>query len=81
MMGIHSLPTDLLYLKFAGAELSANEIIILRLLARGFTLQEIADKQGKSRETVKSQIRTARGKLHAKNIPQAIAIAVSLDLI
>lgn len=75
------LPNDLMYEVLAGTELTRTEKAVLRMLARGMTLEDVARKRGVARETVKSQVRTARGRLGAKNTCHAIAIAMSLDLI
>jgi DNA-binding CsgD family transcriptional regulator len=80
-MKADSLPTDLMNMKLEGTELTTTETRVLRLLARGHTLGRTAQLLGKSRETVKSQVRLARGRLQAKNTTHAVAIAISLDLI
>ena len=76
-----SLPTDLMTLKLEGSELTKTEKTVLRLLARGHTLERTGQLLGTSRETVKLQVRVARGRLNARNTTHAVAIAVSLDLI
>jgi DNA-binding CsgD family transcriptional regulator len=76
-----SLPTDLMTLKLKGTELTKTETKVLRLLARGHTLERTGQLLGTSRETVKSHARIARGRLEARNTTHAVAIAVSLDLI
>ena len=76
-----SLPTDLMILKLEGTELTKTEKRVLRLLARGHTLERTGQLLGTGRETVKAQVRVARGRLNAKNTTHAVAIAVSLDLI
>ena len=76
-----SLPTELMTLKLEGTELTRTETKVLRLLARGHTLERTGELLGTSRETVKSQARVARGRLKARNTTHAVAIAVSLDLI
>jgi DNA-binding CsgD family transcriptional regulator len=76
-----SLPTELMTLKLEGTELTKTERKVLRLLARGHTLDRTAQLLGTGRETVKSQVRVARGRLGARNTTHAVAIAVSLELI
>jgi LuxR family transcriptional regulator len=71
----------MLNLQLDGTELTKAEVKALRCVARGLTLQEAADELHKGRETIKSQIRMARGRLGAKNTTHAVAIALSLDLI
>ena len=81
LMREDSFPTDLLFLKLEGTELTREEVRVLRLLARGHTIAETAEILGKGSETVKSQARVARGRLGARNTTHAVAIAISLDLI
>ncbi len=76
-----SLPTELMNLKLEGTELTKTERKVLRLLAHGNTLERTGQLLGTSRETVKSQVRVARGRLRARNTTHAVAIAVSLELI
>ena len=80
-MKADSLPTDLMNSALEGTALTRTEARVLRLLAHGHTLGRTAQLLGKSRETVKSQVRLARGRLQAKNTTHAVAIAISLDLI
>lgn len=61
--------------------LSKREIECLTLLASGLRYQRIAFQLGTSVRTVEKQISSARVKLHAVTIPQAIAIAVSKSLL
>jgi DNA-binding CsgD family transcriptional regulator len=80
-MRADSLPTALMNLQLEGTELTETETKVLRLVAHGHTLERTAQLLGKSRETVKAQVRVARGRLGARNTTHAVAIAVSLDLI
>jgi DNA-binding CsgD family transcriptional regulator len=77
----NNLPTWLLEVKVEGIALSRRERQVLRLLARGLTMEEAAAELGIARETVRTQARYARAKLRARNITHAVAIAISLDLI
>jgi|TARA_R110002096_G_scaffold435548_1_gene661491 DNA-binding CsgD family transcriptional regulator len=60
--------------------LSKRELECLALLASGLRYQRIAFQLGTSVRTVEKQICSARIKLHAETIPQAIAIAVDKSL-
>jgi len=54
---------------------------VLRKIALGLTGPEAAEELGISPETVKRQLSITRAKLGATTTAQAVAIAVSLDLI
>lgn len=61
--------------------LSKRENECIALLARGLRYQQIAFQLGTSVRTVEKQISSARIKLNASTIPQAIAIAVKNSLV
>lgn len=62
-------------------KLSKREQECLSLLARGLRYQRIAFHLGTSVRTVEKQISSARIKLNANTIPQAVAIAVEHSLV
>jgi DNA-binding CsgD family transcriptional regulator len=76
-----NLPKALRDYALGGKPLSQREVQILRLKARGLTSAQAAAELGIGYETVKSHLRTARSKLGADTTAQAIAVAISLDLI
>ena len=80
-MGNQSLPIGLLRIKVNGTNLTRCEVRVLRLIAQGYTRNQVAERLGKSPETVKAQTKLARARLNAKTTAEAIAIAISLDLI
>lgn len=61
--------------------LSKREKECVELLARGLRYQQIAFELGTSVRTVEKQISSARIKLKASTIPQAIAIAIDMDIV
>jgi len=61
--------------------LTLRELDVLRLVAQGRSTQEIADRLYVSRNTVKSHLSHAYGKLGAHNRAQAIAVGLSEGLI
>ena len=61
--------------------LSKREKQCLVLLAKGLRYQQIAFQLGNSVRTVEKQISSARIKLNADTIPQAVAIAVKESLV
>ncbi|MCC3862675.1 response regulator transcription factor [Pseudemcibacter aquimaris] len=61
--------------------LSKREKECLEYLAQGLRYQQIAFQLGTSVRTVEKQISSARIKLKAATIPQAVAIAVSDSLV
>ena len=63
------------------ADLSAAERAVLLLAADGFTVAETARQLQKSPETVKSQRGKLLMKLGVRNITQAVALAVEIELI
>jgi DNA-binding CsgD family transcriptional regulator len=62
-------------------DLGRAEIANLLWISHGLTEAMVADVRHVSRETVKKQLATARGKLAAKNGAHAVAIALRLGLI
>lgn len=62
-------------------ELTDRERVVLTLAARGNTYGEIAAKLGVSEETVRRQIADGRGRLGARNIAHAVAIALTRGII
>lgn len=81
MTSLAALPVELLRLHVAGRELSPLELRILRRLALGDTHMQIAAGEARSYETIRKSSKVARAKLGARTSAQAVAIAVSLDLI
>lgn len=80
-MSYSSIPMPLLRLKVRQTDLTALERDVLRLLARGCTQLEVAKRRGTSIETVRKQTKMIRARLDAKTTAEAVAVAVSLDLI
>jgi DNA-binding CsgD family transcriptional regulator len=76
-----SLPMKLLRLQKEGTELTDTEARVLRRIAMGDTQVEVAQRLGKSLETVRKQTKMARARLRARTNAHAVAIAVSLELI
>jgi DNA-binding CsgD family transcriptional regulator len=76
-----NLPMRLLRVQKEGTELTESERLVLRWIAMGDTQVEVARRLGKSLETVREQTKLARARLSARTNAQAVAIAVSLDLI
>lgn len=56
--------------------LTAREEEILRLLAQGLRLAEIAEKLGISPKTVESHLEHLKGKLRCKSVPELRALAI-----
>jgi PAS domain S-box-containing protein len=63
-------------LALGGQRLSPREAEVMQLLARGHNGTRIAEELGISRETVRTHIRNAMEKLHARTRPHGIALAV-----
>lgn len=64
-----------------GGLITARQIEFLALAARGFTQAEIANLCFVKPDTVQKTIDAARERLGARTTTQAVAIAVSLELI
>ena len=75
------MPVELLRLHKADTPLTHSEAQVLRRIAMGDSQVEVARRLGKSLETVRKQTKMARARLQARTNAQAVAIAVSLDLI
>ena len=80
-MSYASLPMPLLRVQKEGTDLTDAECAVLRRIALGDTQVEAARRLGKSLETVRKQAKIARARLQARTNAEAVAIAVSLDLI
>ena len=76
-----SIPMPLLRVHKEGTDLTNAETAVLRRIALGDSQVEAARRLGKSLETVRKQTKLARARLSARTNAQAVAIAVSLDLI
>jgi len=76
-----TLPRELRDLRFEGEALTRGQHRILREIAFGRTGPQTARELGISNETVKKQLAVTRSKLNANTTAQAVAIAISLDLI
>jgi len=76
-----SLPMHLTRLAIEGTELTVGERQVLRMIAMGDSQVSAATKLGKSSQTTRKQMKTARARLGAKTNAHAVAIAVSLELI
>ena len=61
--------------------LSDREKLILTRCAQGFTQDEIAGEIGVSRETIKKDLEHTRRVLDAKNVTQAVSVALSRNVI
>lgn len=66
-------PADLLGTVVAGASLTAREFEVTRLLCRGLTDTEIAQKLGISAHTAHDHVRSVRGKLGVRNRAEVAA--------
>jgi DNA-binding CsgD family transcriptional regulator len=61
--------------------LSLREREVLTWVAGGYDLQQIADELTIARSTVRTHVRNALRKLHARNRPHGVAVAIYLGLI
>ena len=66
--------------RLRGAALTAREIEVLKLVARGLTAEDIAGKLFISPRTVRFHVDAARTKMGAVNREEAIALAVKAGL-
>jgi DNA-binding CsgD family transcriptional regulator len=57
-------------------ELTTAETTALAYLAEGYTLEEAAKALWKSRDTIKSQVASARMRLEARNVTHAVTLAL-----
>ena len=80
-MSAASMPIALLRLQTEGTRLTPTEARVLRRIAMGETQVEVAQRLGKSLETIRKQTKMARARLKARTNAHAVAIAISLDLI
>jgi DNA-binding CsgD family transcriptional regulator len=64
----------------AGA-LSARELEVLTWVAGGYDLQRIAKELSIAPTTVRTHVRNVLRKLHARNRPHAVAVAMHLGLV
>lgn len=78
---VPGLPRELAALRYGGTDLTPRQLELLRLLALGRTGPEAAREMGIGYETMRRHRAVACARLGARTTVQAVAIAVSLDLI
>jgi DNA-binding CsgD family transcriptional regulator len=61
--------------------LSPRELEVLTWVAGGYDLQQIADELTIARSTVRTHVRNTLRKLHARNRPHGVAVAMYMGLI
>lgn len=69
------------WIKKVGLKLTDREKEVLMLSARGLTVEQIADRVHRSKDTIKSRRRALFEKLGVSSISEAIAFAVNYKLI
>jgi DNA-binding NarL/FixJ family response regulator len=65
----------------AGSRLTARELDVLRLLAEGSDTAEIAERLAYSEPTIKNVIQRLFERLHARNRPHVVAVALRAGII
>jgi DNA-binding CsgD family transcriptional regulator len=60
----------------AEGELRPSELRVLNLIADGKTVSQVAEELDVSSHTVQSHVKTARARLGARTMPQAIRLAI-----
>ena len=61
--------------------LTRKELVVLKLVAEGFSYEQIANRCGNSGRTIRNYMVVVRIKLNAANTPHAVAIAKDKHLI
>ncbi len=81
----HELAQEIALLKASGdglvSRLSERELMTLRLLVRGQSMAEVADKLDVSYKTVAADCASVRGKLNARTTTEMVRIAVELRIV
>lgn len=72
---------DFSYALFANRDISDKELDVLRLLAKGFAIDSVAEELSLSTRAVKKRIANARRALRAKTTIEAVANAIRQDKI
>lgn len=80
-MSASSLPVQLLRLKVEGTAPTPAELRVLKRIALGDSQAEVAAQLWVREETVRKHLKVVRARLGARTTAQAVAIAVSRDLI
>jgi DNA-binding NarL/FixJ family response regulator len=75
------IPQELLELRYEGTPPTREELRLLRLLSKGYTVKSAATVMGKGWSTTKRQMQIVRARLGAETHTQAVAIAVRKGLI
>ena len=75
------IPQELLELHYEGTRPTREELRLLRLLSKGYTVKSAAAAMGKRWSTTKRQMQVVRARLGAETHTQAVAIAVRKGLI
>ncbi|MFZ5233629.1 response regulator transcription factor [Enterobacter bugandensis] len=63
------------------AQLTERETEVLRLLVRGFTVNEISAQLNRTKQTISTQKKSAMSKLNARNDFELLQCAQSLGLV
>lgn len=54
-------------------KLTRREIVVMQMISRGLTCQEVADALGRSQRTARAHVEHVREKLRARNSTHAVA--------
>lgn len=65
----------------ASLSLTKSEVEVLTDASEGLSVQQSAARRHKGRETIKTQRSQVRAKLGARNMTQAVALAITNDLL
>jgi DNA-binding NarL/FixJ family response regulator len=74
-------PRRMLVATGTNPELTDRELDVLRLLADGASTRDMAERMNYSERTVKNIVQAAVTKLHGRNRPHAVAIAVRAGMV
>jgi DNA-binding CsgD family transcriptional regulator len=80
-MSVDGLPRALREIKYEGTSLTADELRLLRLVSKGYTVTQAGRAMGKARCTAADQMKKVRARLGAETAAHAVAIAIRQGLI
>ena len=80
-MSVDGLPRELREAKYEGTAPTSDELRLLRLISKGYTVAAAGRVMGKSCYTANDQMKLIRARLGAETAAHAVAVAIRRGMI
>jgi DNA-binding CsgD family transcriptional regulator len=80
-VSVDGLPRELREAKYDGTPPTSDELRLLRLVSKGFTVAAAGRVMGKSAYTANDQMKLIRARLGAETAAHAVAVAIRRSMI